>query len=395
MGLIPTIELDARSIAHRERMAEASGTAEKITELSTWMVILGTVRLVSAIADYLIAGLEATRAQPRSIERWMEFFQENQPIVVLGAAWPLLLGLALRRTRWRELLKAGSLTFFILSIGGALTMLADWSNRHESGFAIGSFHVSLPALEHPSLPTLLLSLLGVTQLLTEFATAARATMLAFREQAAFPIELDRQSTARRERYSRLALCASLVFLVLMVRLPAWSAFLELLNQSRVIREFILRDDLQRVHSRRPSSPVVPESQQIHDMESLLSSAFQAWQSERYFAAWDNYMRLAVLLEAIPRSSLNTSSQFNAAQALNGWAWLLATCPEASLRNPNDAVKYARRAVDLCRLTVRSGIRWGSPIIALATAKRRKAPSIGRWSFATGARAMVSTGSSSP
>ena len=63
-------------------------------------------------------------------------------------------------------------------------------------------------------------------------------------------------------------------------------------------------------------------------------------------AWDNYLRLAALLESIPRSSMNSANQLNVAQALNGWAWLLATCPEATLRNPKDAVKYARRAVDL-------------------------------------------------
>ena len=178
----------------------------------------------------------------------MEFFQEYHPIVMVGAAWPLLLGLVQRRTRWRELLKAGSLTFFILSIGSALTMLADWSNPQESGLAVGSFHISLLPLEHPSLSTILLSLLGGTQLLIEFATAARATMLAFREQAVAPIEFDRQSRGRRERYSRLALCVSVAFLVSMVRLPAGSAFLELLNQSRVIREFLLRDDLHRIHA---------------------------------------------------------------------------------------------------------------------------------------------------
>jgi eukaryotic-like serine/threonine-protein kinase len=35
-----------------------------------------------------------------------------------------------------------------------------------------------------------------------------------------------------------------------------------------------------------------------------------------------------------------------ARSYNGWAWLLATCPVANLRNPQDAVSYAKRAVDL-------------------------------------------------
>ena len=71
MGSIPTIELEGRSLTHREPMAEAQSTAQKITELSTWMVILGIVRLVCAIANYLIAGLEATRRnRSRSSVGW-------------------------------------------------------------------------------------------------------------------------------------------------------------------------------------------------------------------------------------------------------------------------------------------------------------------------------------
>ena len=346
MGFIPTIELERRAHAHREQATRAPGTTEKLIELSTWMVILGTVRLICAIADYLIAGLEATRVDHMSIQRWSWFFQENNPIVVLGSAWPLMLGLVLRRTQWMELLKAGALTFFILSIGGGLTMLADWSDRHDGGIAIGSFHVSLSALEHLALPAVLLGLFGATQLLLELVTATRATTHAFRAAGFGPIDIDRQALARRARFGRLAVCISVAFLVLMVRLPAWSAYLELLNQSRVIREFILRDDIHRIRTIRPTAPPTPEQQQIRDMEMLLVNAVRAWNSEQYFAAWDDYMRIAVMLEAIPRSSLTNSGQGSAAEALNGWAWLLSTCPEVSLRNPKDAVKYARRAVEL-------------------------------------------------
>ncbi len=395
MGSIPTIEREGRPIAPREQVSHAPVTAEKILGLSTWMVILGTVRLACAIADYVIAGLEATWLQPTSFQRWGWFFQENHPFVVLGSAWPLMMGLALRWTRWLELLKAGALTFLILSIGGLLTILADWSDRQGSNFTIGSFHISLPELEHLALPAILLALVGVTQLLLEFATAARATMLAFRGQPAVGIELDRQAQARRERFGRLAVCTSAAFLLLMVRLPAWSAYLELLNQSRLIREFILRDDLHRIRSSRQFSPRTAEVNQFHDLETLHTDAAEAWKTERYFTAWDDYMRLAVMLEEIPRSSLTPGGQRLAAQALNEWAWLLATCPEVTLRNPKDAVKHARRAVELDPTRARFGIPWECPIIAWATGRSRGAPSTGRWIFARGARVTVSTGSSSP
>ncbi len=347
MGFTTTTELEPRLIAHREPVVRASSTAEKIRVLGTWMVILGTVRLVCAIADYVILGLESTRVEPMSMSRWSWFFYENNPTFLLGAAWPLLLGLALRRMQWLELLKPGALTFLILSIGNVVTMVADWSDHHASGIAIGSFHVSLSALAHAAVPAILLSLLGGTQLLLEFATAAWATMLAFGGHDDSSIPLDRQTLARRERFGRLAVCTSVAFLVLMVRMPAWTAYLELLNQSRVVREFILRDDLHRIRSPRRSAPRNSETQQqILDIETLFRSAAQAWNSEKYAAAADDYRRLAVILDSIPRTSMTGSGPYSAAQALNSWAWLLATCPELTLRNPKDAVKYAHRAVEL-------------------------------------------------
>ena len=301
MGFTTTTELEPRLIAHREPVVRTSSTAEKIRVLGTWMVILGTVRLVCAIADYVILGLESTRVEPMSMSRWSWFFYENNPTFLLGAAWPLLLGLALRRTQWLELLKPGALTFLILSIGNVVTMVADWSDHHASGIAIGSFHVSLSALASTTVPAILLSLLGGTQLLLEFATAAWATMLAFGGHDDSSIPLDRQTLARRERFGRLAVCTSVAFLVLMVRMPAWTAYLELLNQSRMVREFILRDDLHRIRSPRRSAPRNSETQQqILDIETLFRSAAQAWNSEKYAAAADDYRRLAVILDSIPR-----------------------------------------------------------------------------------------------
>ena len=44
--------------------------------------------------------------------------------------------------------------------------------------------------------------------------------------------------------------------------------------------------------------------------------------------------------------MSTGERRLAARALNNWAWLLATCPETSLRNPEDAVKYARRSLEM-------------------------------------------------
>ena len=73
--------------------------------------------------------------------------------------------------------------------------------------------------------------------------------------------LEREGAVRRSRLGRLALGVSIAFLVLTIRLPAGSAFLEIINQSRWIREFILRDDLTRIRS-TPAGAARPESRWI-------------------------------------------------------------------------------------------------------------------------------------
>ena len=51
----------------------------------------------------------------------------------------------------------------------------------------------------------------------------------------------------RTRFGRLAIYASLGFLVLMIRLPVWSTYLEIINDSRIVREFVLKNDIRRIN----------------------------------------------------------------------------------------------------------------------------------------------------
>ncbi len=54
-----------------------------------------------------------------------------------------------------------------------------------------------------------------------------------------------------------------------------------------------------------------------------------------------------MAETISQSSMTIpSTSRSVALAFNGWAWLLATCPDVKLRNPQDAVTYAKRATAL-------------------------------------------------
>ena len=346
MGVIQTIERQGRPLDHREEVSHPEGVIASLINLSTWIILLGSVRLALAAADGLLAGLDAVRNEPMSIQRWATFFRDNPPIAVLVALWPPFLGLALRRTRWPELLKVAALTFLILSVGGMLSLIADWGDHRANWLAVGSFSLSRHALAALGWPFIAVGLLGLTQLLFELWTAVRAIVLALRMPAASLVDSDPDELVKRSRFGLLGICISMIFLIMTVRLPASSAFYEVLNQSRFIREFLLRDDLRRVRSLRSYSPPTPEAMRIQEIQILLQEASQASESGRYSEALNAYQRLLVMADSIPPSSLTTQGRHSVAHVFNGLAWLLATCPDASLRNPHDAVIYAKRATEL-------------------------------------------------
>jgi tetratricopeptide (TPR) repeat protein len=186
-------------------------------------------------------------------------------------------------------------------------------------------------------------LAGAAQLVLEFATAVWALVLAIRLHDDGGRLTDRPAVARRSRFGRLAVLASVVFLLLTIRLPAWSTYLEILTQSQWIRDFILRDDFTRVRTLRPSPS--PESAWVSDARGLFRAGEQAWREGKYSVSADNYSRLAALLDTVP-AKMSRGEHRLAAECLNNWAWLLATCPEKGLRNYADAVRYARRALEL-------------------------------------------------
>ncbi len=186
-----------------------------------------------------------------------------------------------------------------------LSLIADWGDSRANWLAVGSFSISRPALAALGWPFITITLLGLTQLLLEFWTAVRATVLALRMPATSLVDSDPDELVQRARFGRLGICVSLVFLIATVRLPAWSSFLEVLNQSRFIREFLLRDDMKRVRSTRSIVPPTPEAMRMQELQILLQEAIQASNSGRYSEALDDYMRLAVMADSIPPSSLTS------------------------------------------------------------------------------------------
>jgi tetratricopeptide (TPR) repeat protein len=338
MASIITIESPRRPIAHPGEEVEPGAVSWRIAALGSWIVALGAIRVAWAVVEY------ARDLRQGGTSGWELFFLEHPPAVALIGFWPLLLGLAIRRLRWPELLKAAALTLLILSVGGVTSALADWSERTSRYIAIGSFRIPRAALGRLGPFEMAAVLAGTAQLLVELVTAVRAIRLGLGVPEAVAVGDERRAAAGRAWLGWLAVCVSVAFLVLTVRVPSGSAALDLASRSRWVRDFILRDDFVRLRGPTRSAP--RESAWAGEVGALLEEGREAWEAGRYAVAREAYARMAARLDAIPTATMTVADRGLAAQGLNNWAWLLATCPEAKLRDPQEGVRQARRALEL-------------------------------------------------
>ena len=346
MQIIPPMERDRRLIANQGHDHVTTVPGERLIEVSSWMMVLGTIRLICTLADYAGSFLEMGRVESINFRTLSRFTHDNQPVVALCAAWPLILALALRRKRWSQLLPAAAATFLILSIGGMLELSAEWSHARGDGVTIGSLHLTGRAFMHPTFSDVSLGILGATQLLLELATAVRAILLVPRFRAAKTAGFATRDVARRARFGRLAIYTSLGYLVLMIRLPVWSTYLEVLNNSTFVREFVLRNDTKRIRSARNYVHYSKEDEHLLSNRIMLMSAHQAARDNRFATAIEAYIRVSSMPILQSQESHSPAYRATVADALNGLAWLQATCPEPSYRSSSQAVVHAQCAVEM-------------------------------------------------
>src|SRR5271157_1134514 len=152
MDLILETDGGLEKAVGQDELSEQESLAIRFLRLSSWMMILGTVRLVAALGDYGSSFLDFSPSWYPSLRVITEFFRENSLAVLLGSAWPLILGLSLRKSSSRGLLVAGAVTFFILSLGGFLNLLsAMYMRSGDSMVPIGSFAITPASLWHLNL----------------------------------------------------------------------------------------------------------------------------------------------------------------------------------------------------------------------------------------------------
>jgi tetratricopeptide (TPR) repeat protein len=329
------------------QVSQHEAVQKRIFELGSWMMILGTSRLMCAFAVYVNDLLEFTRHAWPSSTLLVLFAQVNSPIIILAAGWPLILGIIVRRTRSRWYLGASVLTFVVLSAIGIVTLLTGVFLKTAPTIVIGSFTVSRHALLHFLPADMIRALLGIVQLTLELATGMVAWSLACSLPSCSALADGSSGSTRARLRGRMAIYLSLAFLVFSIRLPVWSAYLALLQQSSILREFMLKNDT------RPHLPynfaAIKDShpRPEFEFEVSLSKALQMTELARYQEARHAYVDVIARADAMIRESDHVDAvNTQRARALNNLAWLLATCPDPSIRQPVDALAYAQRAVKL-------------------------------------------------
>jgi tetratricopeptide (TPR) repeat protein len=329
---------------------------DRLLQLSSWMMILGTVRLMCAAGDYASAFLAMNGAVWPSYAALVYFFQEYSLAILLGMGWPLIMGLILRRSGQRAYLIAASLTFFILALGGILQLAEGLALRPDSTLVIGSFTVSRGVLTRFIAADCVRASMGFIQLACELVTAVAACSLAVRPHARPGGEPGPPSDTRLRLRSRLAVYLTLAFFVLSMRMPLWTAYLEVLNRSSLVRSYVLNTD---PYPRSPGTGRivrVPRPQVALEYE--LINATQLASTDHVAEAADAYRRIIAQAELLEQSTGETAASGKAqlARALNNLAWMLATCEDSRLRRPQEAVVYAKQAT---KLAEEEGTYWNT------------------------------------
>ena len=320
---------------------------ERTLAVSSWMMILGTVRLICAFGGYVGSFFDSLWGGGSTLTAIGRFMQENPPVAVVVSGWPLVLGLCFCRSRSRPLLLAAALTFFILSLGGALGVVARWMMRTELTVIFGSFEVSLWGLRHLNPASLVQAVMGSIQLALELGTAVAAWSLA---QASHGLAVAGASVeqSRCRLHGRLALYVSLAFLVLNVSIPFWSAYEEVLRRSTFVREFVLKTDGRPYARYRGGSYVSPSRRALDmELEHTFISAARLAAGNQDGPAREAYLQLFARAESMGHGAGNEGElKARISQAHNNFAWMLVTCKNPQMRKPQEALTHAKRAVEL-------------------------------------------------
>jgi tetratricopeptide (TPR) repeat protein len=215
--------------------------------------------------------------------------------------------------------------------------------------SLGSFRVSRASLAAGGLLACLTAFLGALQLLLEGWGGWQSSRLLAEVKpitatvAAAPIH--QEAATRREQLGRAAWYVSLAFLAVVLWGPSGIVFETILNHSWEIRKFVLGKGSEAETPLAAAPERAPEQDKRDGQAQLLiSTGLDAWNEHQYQRALELYSQAVRSYES-PAVGPDEAGRRIQSLALNNLAWLLATCPEESIRDPEAAVGYATRAVE--------------------------------------------------
>ena len=339
----PPMELNRRFAPAQPQERIVAQPADRVLDLSSWMMVLGTVRVICMLTDIVSAFADAVRVEPFTMRTISRVAQEIHPVVAISSVWPLFLAIALRRTRWLQLVPAAAATFLVLSVGGLFRTLRAVGERGGYGGMVGAIDLTRRAFLHPNASDLVLGGLGAIQLGLEFITAIRAIVLIPRLRTARR-EVETKTAARRARCGRMAFYTSLGYLFVVIRLPVWSTYIEVLNNSTFVRNLVLSSDNERLAGRRLGLGYVREptaqEKRYNSFRHMITLSMEDTGRGRFADARDRYREIIESVDSLDEDALSAKGrQELLAMALNNLAWLEATCSDSSFWSPRDSVAH--------------------------------------------------------
>ncbi len=302
------------------------------------MVALGLLHAIPAWSVWLYTLIRSFRHVPFSIDDWSMVARLETPREIVWLLWPPLLGLLAIARPWRELRPAMVFT--------AVTLLALDLGLALLGFRLGRLEWPgwLARITHrwPPGHSLLMLIFAAACVLWLVQDAqgrqVRRLLVRFMGRGA--------SGSRREAVAgRMALVGALLFAGAGLTGAGWVVFERVGLQWSWLRDQLGPPVVGSWARGRGAEPISPY---LREGLGSLQAGMQLWHSGEYESARRRYIRGLGIVEEMMATDSQAVGRHRGALALglNNLAWLLAMCPDESLRDLPRAVAFAKRSITL-------------------------------------------------
>lgn len=321
--------------APRAEAAREAGGTRRIVQLALLIVALGLIRFLPELADWLTRILLPFRYGTPRLRVWPSILAKSDPAEAAWHAWPLAVGIMLAWLRWPKLLLGAAFTGFVLAIDDLSAIV-----MHQA------FGVELPAWRWLPGGRSEAVAVGVRSALVLLDLVVVVWALRIRAAERSPAWREPSESSRPPAIAgRMILVGAIVFLTLVGYARLWTFFELVVLRSSQIRNFLAQ---QKVDHRTFEVWESPDQRRARAALSNIDGALMLASRGKYREARRGYIRAINELEAIAEDYPQDQDYYIQGRTLglNNLAWLLSTCPDESLRDPEEAVALARRALDL-------------------------------------------------